>query len=154
MTKPLKTDQERVAELVAQTQAQQIAGLALMGGSEAGIAKQMNITRHRVRRIMAGDEFKGIMDELATKATDFAVKAFRAKINSLEPLAFAALKANLEDHKIEAVKLWGQYAGLASDEGEKAQQSLTVIMPGAQAPETVQVVESVVSPKSDSEELQ
>lgn len=146
MTKPLMTEQERNAELVEQTQAQQIAGLALMGGSEAGIGKQMGLSRHRVRKIMAGEEFKAIMHDLAVKSTDFAVQAFKAKMNALEPLAYAALKQNLEDGKIEAVKVWAGMVGLDRNDEEKAQAPITIVMPG-NAPPEAPAIQVVVEPK-------
>lgn len=147
----VKDDKAKVEELVEQTQIQQVAGLALLGASEHAIAKQLNVNRYRIRKLMASTEFKEHMHGLSSKAVELAVAAFKAKMNSLEPLAFAALKGALEDGKIEAVKVWAGMVGLDKVDEDKAQAPITIVMPGAQPQEAPAIQVNVEAPKDASD---
>jgi hypothetical protein len=61
----------------------------------------------------------------------------------LEPLAFEALKANLEDKKLEAVKVWAEFAGVKNVEGNNQASAggITVVFPGAVKEERVVTAE-------------
>lgn len=146
MTKPLLTPDQKIDEVVQLTQIQQIAGLALMGNSQVQISKQLGIKRHKVRELMTSEEFKETMLGVAKQSLDMAVSAFKSKMNALEPLAYSALRDGLADGKLEAVKLWGTYVGIGAEDDNKTQSPLTIVMPGANAPEApaIQVVEAEV----------
>jgi hypothetical protein len=125
---------DKSKEVREQTQLQQIVALSLQGVPEYKIAESMDLSRYMVRKVRNSKEFKELMQQEGETALQMARDSFRSKLDSLEPLAFAALKKNLEEGKIEGVKTYVQIVGLLDkkEEKEAADTSITVIMPGAQ----------------------
>lgn len=119
-----------------------IAAMALQGVNEYNIflaLKDEGVTRYRVRKIRNSEEFKSLVREEGEKAMELARESFRSKLNNLEPLAYAALKKNLEDNKMEAVSVYLKTVGVLdtkkTDDKDSGDTSITVVMPGATIPE-------------------
>lgn len=117
----------------------QIAVLTIQGVPEYKIAESLNISRHRVRTVRKSKEFKAEILSIGEAATAIALNMFKAKMEELEPLAYAALKQNLQEGKLEAVKVWGDFVGV-KDKQEKTEQggNMVIVMPGAKAETTVE----------------
>lgn len=130
-------------QLVKESIAQQIAALCMQGISDVDIAKMLNVTRYRVQTTKKSAEFKEIVVALGEEAARIALNAFKSKLESLEPLAYQALRQNLIEGKLDAVKVWGEFVGLKDkQEAKTGDTSLTVIMPGApvaQQPKDIEV---------------
>ncbi len=138
---------DKSKEVREQTTLQQIVALSLQGVPEYKIADAMDLSRYMVRKTRNSREFKELMQQEGEGALQMARDSFRSKLNELEPLAFAALKKNLEEGKIEGVKTYVQIVGLLDKKEEKeiADTSITVIMPGA----THQPKDIIITPETE-----
>jgi adenine specific DNA methylase Mod len=124
-------------EVIQQTLVKQIAALKLQGVSGNDIAKQLKLSRYAVQKTINSDEFKAELKQLADRAVEGALLAFKSKIESLEPLAYAALKSNLQEGQLEAVKVWARFVGMDDKREEKADNQIQIILPGQQEVKTV-----------------
>lgn len=140
-------------EVLEQTLIQQIAGLALQNTPAHKIAEQLGITRYKCEKIIKSTEFKAFLRELGDRAAEAALAAYKSKLDTLEPLAFAALKHNLQDKKLEAVRLWGEHVGLnKKQDAEQKDTAIQIILPGGLSPEKSvesEVIEIETGGKSD-----
>jgi hypothetical protein len=120
-------------DLIQDSLVVQVAALSFAKTPEYKIAEALGISRHQVKKIRNSEEFAAYLQEIADRAVKNAVNEFKSKFEELEPLAFEALRANLEDKKLEAVKVW---AGIAGVKGAEAGDgggvgTIQVILPGA-----------------------
>lgn len=123
-------------DIVEQSLLQQIAALHFQRVSSVKIAEELKVTRYRVEKIQKSAEYKTYLKELGDRAAEVALASFKSKLEELEPLAYEALKANLKDKKLDAVRIWGEFAGAnRKQENEQKDSNLVIVMPGAQAPE-------------------
>lgn len=128
-------------EAEKQTLIAQIAAERFLNVPDTRIAESLNINRSKLRRLVASKEYLEYVKDLGEKAVAHALSAFKSKMEDLEPLAYAALKQNLIDGKLDAVKVWGEFVGVkdkAPGEG-LGSGNLTVILPGAEAPKDIEV---------------
>lgn len=134
-------------ELVQDSLVVQVAALSFAKTPEYKIAEALGISRHQVRKIRGSDEFAKYLQDIADKAVKNAVNEFKSKFEELEPLAFEALRANLEDKKLEAVKVWADFAGVKNGDGntQAAAGGITVIFPGAKEERVVEAEHSPIS---------
>lgn len=76
------------------------------------------------------------MKDLGDRAAETALAHFKQNLDELAPLAYEALKHNLKEKKLDAVRIFGEFVGAnRKEDGEQKDTSLTIIMPGAPAPE-------------------
>lgn len=135
---------------IRSAQIKQIAALSLDNVPEYKIAKEMNLSRHAVRKLRNSDEFKSLMQELGDHAVANAKEQFKSKMEELAPLAFEALKHNLAEKKIEAVRVFIETVGLKDKEVDKGDTGiLQVIFPG-QKSEVVVPTQSKVIEEEDA----
>ena len=128
----------------------QVVALTLQDVPEYKIAEEMKLSRYKVNKLRNSLEFKEQMKEITDSARDAAKAGFLAKIETLAPLAYKALKSNLEDGKLDAVRVFVEVVGLKdADTGPKQDTSITVIMPGADQTKTIEVKPEV----PDAEEV-
>lgn len=123
-------------ELAATTQLDQIVMLSLQDMAPSAIAKTLNISRYQVGKVLGSEEYKKRLNEIRMEAIETSLSIYLKDIAALRPLAFKALKKNLEQDNLEAVKEWAKQMGLnkQKDEG-KTDSSITIVMPGAETPE-------------------
>ena len=124
-TKPGQLTIPERAALIAPVAMARFEGL-----SEAKISAQLKISVRQVRNILQCDEYNVFLKELQDQALKHALSNFRRQLDSLAPLAVKALKANLEDNKIEGVKLWAQLVGgLKNEDKPDQQQNIQIVVP-------------------------
>lgn len=132
----------------------QVVALSLEQVPEYKIAEQLSISRHKVKKLLRSDEAKALLEEEGDKAIVKARESFKRKLDALAPLAYEALKKNLEDHKLDAVRIFAEVTGLKHKEEEKQQDAtLQVFLPGAdptKAP-TIFVPSEVVKDADDKD---
>lgn len=135
-----------VNPIIAQSLMEQIAALSLTGVAEYKIAEQLGITRYKAGKIMKSPEFKAHLKDISDQATALALAAFKNKMEFLEPLAFEALRHNLQEKKLDAVKVWGTFVGIGEKSDGKGDQvgNLQVFLPGAVQPAEIKDVRSEV----------
>jgi malic enzyme len=127
-----------MAEVDKEAIEKQVMALRLAGTAEVRIAEQLGISRHQVRKITHSKEYKLALKDLADKALEDAQNAFKSKLEELRPLAYEALRHNLELKKMDAVKTYVEIIGLKEQrEVEKQDTNLTIVMPGANPNEKV-----------------
>lgn len=115
-----------------------IAQKRFEGLGEQKIADEVKLSRRQVRNILNTKEYKEFLDDLASKATANAVAAFKSELDKMTPLALKALRHNLEEGKLDSVKLWSQLVGALTPETKTEQQgSVTVVVPSGILPEGV-----------------
>ena len=119
-------------EVLQESLLMQTAALSLVGASENEIHQKLNISRYAVRKMRNSAEFKKLVLEHGEMALSLSREAFRSKMQNLEPLAYSALKKNLEDNRMDAVKVFLQAVGALEQNKEEGAKdtSLTVILPG------------------------
>lgn len=133
-------------DLVMETQTAQVADLVLLNTPDIRIAEALNITRYRVGKIKASPEFKAYLKEVKEKNSAVASALFMDKLESLAPLAFAALEHNLKELKLDAVRVFAEIAGLnKKEEAVQHDSTIQILMPGAQEPQVIDVKSEVVS---------
>jgi hypothetical protein len=124
----------------------QVLALTLANAPEYKIAEELKLSRYMVRKIRNSIEFKSELKELSEQTKETAAQVFKAQLDELAPLAFAALKRNLQEGKIEGVRVFVEVAGL-KDKQEQVQQdsSLHIHLPaGAVAIPQMKEVKSEV----------
>lgn len=115
-----------------QTILDQVVALRLQEFTEVGVSKALNITRHAVSKIVNSEAYKKRLNEIRSEAMAEAASMFMGEIAKLRPLVVKALKKNLENDNMEAVRAWARFAGLEQKpEGAAPDTSLTIVMPGA-----------------------
>jgi hypothetical protein len=124
---------DETKDLVSTTLMQQVVALSLTGTPEYKIAESLGISRYAVKKMREGEEFKTALKEIGEKASALALNQFKAKLEELAPLAFEALKHNLKEKKLDAVRVFAEAAGIKNQVPEAQQDSsITILMPGAQ----------------------
>lgn len=123
-------------DVVEQSLTAQIAALVFQRVPAHKIAEQLGITRYRAEKIIKSSEFKAFLKDLGDRAAEVALAQFKSKLEELEPLAYAALKHNLQDKKLDAVRIWGEFVGAnRKQENEQKDTAIQIILPGGLAPE-------------------
>jgi len=119
---------EQVEELLIK----QAVALSLEQVPEYKIAEQLNISRHRVKKLLRSDTAKELLEVEGDKAIVKARESFKRKLDALAPLAYEALKKNLEEGKLDAVRIFAEVTGLKhKDEEKKEDSTIQVFLPGA-----------------------
>lgn len=131
-----------------------VTALRLKGAGEPKISQELSITRHKVRKIIASDEYKNFLKEMGEKACNEASASFRNRMVELEPLAYAALRENLKNKKLDAVRLWAEVSGAKvgkDNQGDDSPGVINIVLPGEQ-PKEKDVSEKVIEVSSGQEE--
>ncbi len=117
----------------------QIATRKALGTSLRDLEKEFGISRPVINRILGTDLAKAIVKEVIDSAVVGAVSAIRRELADMTELAMEALRENLKEHNMEAVKTYFKALGIEQQEKDSGnqQQAITVILPGAQAPKDV-----------------
>lgn len=129
---------------VEQSLVVQVAALSFGNVPEYRIAEELKISRYKVGQIRKSPEFAAHLKDIGDRAAQVALNNFKSKLEELEPLAYAALKANLEDKKLDAVKVWASMAGINDKDGNTVADvgGIQIIMPGAHVEKPAIEVES------------
>lgn len=115
----------------------QVAALVRCGVPEVRIAEELGVTRYRVSKIRGSEAYKAYLKEISDKASREAISDFVERASEMTALALAALQKNLEEGKIEGVRLWAETIGLKKlqDQAEdKGMAPLQIVLPGANVP--------------------
>jgi hypothetical protein len=127
MTLPSDESKEDIKEALLK----QVVALSLENTPEYKIAEQLKMSRYAVRKMRNGDAFKAALKEIGDQAVTTAKESFKAKLDELTPLALEALRHNLKEKKIEAVRVFVETVGLKNKEDDKPQDGvINVILPG------------------------
>lgn len=121
-----------MSDELEQSLVKQVVALSLEQVPEYKIAEQLKISRHRVKKLLRSDEAKSLLEEEGDKAIVKARESFKRKLDALAPLAYEALKKNLEEGKLDAVRIFAEVTGLKHKDDEKPQDAaLHVYLPGS-----------------------
>jgi len=102
------------------------------------VAAQLNISRHKAKRLMESLEVQSQLADISNRILEVAANKFKSRMQELEPLAFEALRQNLRDKRIEAVKVWAQLVGLSDKKDvEQKESTIQIIMPSMRQPQDV-----------------
>lgn len=114
----------------------QMAVRRARGASLRDLEAEFGYSRPVVNRVLATDVSKAIISEITESSVKAALLEVRNGLAAMSDLAIKALKKNLEDGSIEAVKTYFRALGLETTEKTNGnqQQAIQVILPGAVAP--------------------
>jgi hypothetical protein len=131
-------DTETTGVVINDALIKQAAALAISGMSQNKVALTLNISRRQARKIYDDERFKSVVEDVGNDAILTAKTRLRQEISKMSDLMLKALRANLEKHSLEAVKVGLKVVGL--DEPEKEGQgdgNITVIMANSKEPDKV-----------------
>lgn len=135
-------DQTYVDEVLTR----QVAALSLTGIMPSDVAKQLSVSVGTVRKILASPKYKEVLTAEAEEDFAPAVAKAKAALTKLTNKAIAALERALDEGSVrdalEASKIVLKAVGLAEDNEKQGDASITVIMPGASEPKTIEVVDN------------
>lgn len=116
----------------------QVAALRISGMSKEEIANKIRISRRQVDNVIKSDEYKVIITEIGESAVMEAKNVLKRRVSELVPQAYEALKNNLAEDNMEAVKVVFKAVGLEQkEESAQGDTSITILMPGQQEPKDV-----------------
>ncbi len=123
----------------------QLATRKALGASLRELEKEFGLSRPVINRTLSTDLARAIQKEIQESAVAGAVASVKRQLADMTELAMEALKHNLTEKKIEAVKLYFAALGMDSQEKEKGgtTQAIQVILPGAVAPKEIKDVENI-----------
>ncbi len=108
-----------------------VLAMHLEGLSEVKIAEQLGVTRHQLRKITKSEDFLTKVKDIGDKAVSDAYNAFRSRIRELAPLAYEALRFNLQEKKLDAFREYAKIVGLVSDKNDEVKDNtINIILPG------------------------
>ena len=114
-----------------------IATARFAGQSIKDISTSIGIGGTQLRGIINSQEYEDFLKDLQNQSLKHAMSSFRSELDRLSPLAVKALRTNLEEGKIEAVKLYSQLIGaLKPEERAEQQQAIQIVLPEGMMPKT------------------
>lgn len=113
-----------------------IATRKALGTSVRELSKEFGYSNVVINRALSTEIAKAIQKEIVESAVTGAVAVVRRELADLVPLTLQAVRAQLEDNSLEAVKIVYRALGMEQQEEKQgnATQAIQVILPGAQAP--------------------
>lgn len=131
--------EKRVKMEISPEITRQVAMRRAIGISLSSIEKEFGFSRPVVNRVLASDMAKAVIKGVTEDAVASAVIVVRRKLADMTPLVMAAIEHHLREKNLDAVKIYFKGLGLDTQEktDPKQQQSITVILPGAQAPKDI-----------------
>lgn len=139
--KPKRHGGPREKVVIDELMTRRIASLLISNTSMGDIAKQLDLPYNTARKIANGDAVRGMLKEVGEAALTEAKNQIRKGVADLVPLALEALKKNLEEDSIEAVKVVFKTAGALEKEMEKDAgiTAIQVVLPGSDSAKLVEV---------------
>lgn len=120
------------------TKAEQVAlegkvmALVLQRVPQYKIAQELGVTRYMIGKICNSESFLSTLKSQGDRAVALVREQFKSRLDELSPLAYEALKHNLKENKIEAVRIFAEMIGIKErKEEEQKDTQLTVVLPGA-----------------------
>jgi len=110
------------------------------GKSERELEAEFQVSRFLIKKALRSEEGKTIQKDLADNAIESARNKLRTGMSELADLATKVIKKELEDGNIQAVAYVYKALAIETQEQGKIDRapSLTVVLPGAVAPESVE----------------
>lgn len=129
--------------MVSEALTRQVATIMLSGASVADCAKRLAITPNAVRTITASDRYKEIVSTTAEEELAPALAKAKAQLARLSTKAVAAIERALDEGSardaLQAATIVLKSVGLHEEEKQVQDTAITVIMPGAETPRTIEV---------------
>jgi hypothetical protein len=122
----------------------QVAAASLAPGcTPARIAEQTGLSLYQVRKVMAREDFKKYLKDLAEEALAPAKAKLRNAFSNMADSVISAMENNLAENNMEAVKVALKVMGMMDEEKVAGDTQINVVLPGAQV--TKEVTSEVVS---------
>lgn len=123
--------------------AAKIAALALSGvSSQSAIAKQLGISPARVSKVVRTEAYKELIQKSVDKSLVSALDDTRTQMAKLSREAVRVIAERLKDNDLDAAKMVLKGIGLDGQDGKQQDAAINIIMPGAEAPVTVETKRS------------
>lgn len=127
-------------EIAKQSVAVQVATMAVGGATVTNIAKQLQMTRPQIKRILGSDECIAAMQSITREALATAKARIRIGVADLADMVVEVIKSHLEKNNLHAIAPALKVLGIVEEEPEKAKDTnITVVLPGARKPETIDI---------------
>lgn len=142
MTKPkdLRSIDQTVID---ESLTRQIATVMLTNASVAECARKLAISPSAVKTILASDKYKEIVAKEAEQELGPALAKAKAQLARLSTKAVAAIERALDEGSardaLQAATIVLKSVGLHEEERQQQDTQLTIIMPGAESPTTIDV---------------
>lgn len=140
-TKKSKRGGKREKIVLDELMTRQIASLLVANTPMGEIASKLDLPYNTTRKIANSKAVRGMLKEVGEAALTEAKNQIRKGVADLVPLALEALKKNLEEDSIEAVKVVFKTAGALEKDMEKDAgiTAIQVVLPGSESSKTVEV---------------
>lgn len=108
-----------------------VVAMVVAGCSVHEIARDQNMNRTTVRKIMASHRFRELLEKTSESTLKSAVAQARSGMARLVTESLRVIENKLKEDSLEAVKIVMKGLGVEKEEGAVQDTNLTVILPGA-----------------------
>lgn len=105
------------------------------------ITSELKISKKKLYNILATDEYKAVLKQIAEEATSHAVMVWRASMEGLITESHRVLRARLKEDDLEAVKVVLKSIGVDQQAPQQQATSLTVVLPDMNQEKKSDVIE-------------
>lgn len=117
--------------------AKKVAALLVSGASKAGIGKELGLKPWQVKGIVESYACKHAVLELSEHAVSTAKNSIKSEVSKMVKGIVATLQHHLDNKNLNAIPHALKILGFSEEEKTEKSQNLTIIMPSAEAPKTV-----------------
>jgi hypothetical protein len=120
----------------------QLATRRVLGVSLRELEKEFGVSRFLINKALASDTGKAVMKGLTEDAVKACVLQAKQELTSMLPLVLTALRTNLEEGSMEAVREYFRVLGVSAPAPEKVTQqtqAIQIILPGHNQPKDIEV---------------
>ena len=120
---------KQVQELERDTLLKLIASKEILQLPVVQIMEELKLNKHEFYRLKKSPEYKAVLREISDEATGNAVSVWKSSMTGLIHEAHRALREQLADNNLEAVKIVLKSIGMDAQEKAQGDTSITVVLP-------------------------
>lgn len=110
----------------------QAASIIATGGNVADVARSLDITHHRAKRLVDGDECRKYMNEIGNEALSTAKERIRKGTAGMVDDILDTIRKHLKDGNLQAIPHALKILGFTESEGEVKDTTINLVLPGQQ----------------------
>lgn len=116
----------------------QVAAIAIINPNVTDIAKQLNISKELVRRVMDSRQFREILIDIGDSSLGPAIAKVRSQTAKLVNKALKVIEDKLDEGDLDAAKVVLKVLGVDNQEEKHQDTNLTVVLPNTVQASTIQ----------------
>lgn len=116
-----------------------IASKEIMHLPVASIMEDLKLNKHEFYKIRKSSEYKEVLRDISDEATSSAISIWKASMTSLVHEAHRALREQLANNNLEAIKIVLKSIGMDAQEKVTGDTSITVVLPELKQEKIIEV---------------